>query len=111
MKKERFKHFYVVSLLTEKSTKTQILSQENCILKLRKLNVSEVYVLVLSYHINKGRDEYKDNGKYSDQGAVGARLDNLLWNSLHSSWKELRVGERDRKMFYTLKTQWKNTLS
>lgn len=31
-----------------------------------------------SYHVDKGRDEDQDNGKHSDQGAVGARLHNLL---------------------------------
>lgn len=53
----------------------------------RPLNVR---ALASTYHINKGRDEDEDNGEYSDQCAVGARLDNLLWNSLHCSWKELQ---------------------
>lgn len=29
-------------------------------------------------HVDKGRDENEDDAKYSDQGAVGARLDDLL---------------------------------
>lgn len=40
-----------------------------------------------TYHIDEGRDEDKDNAKYSNQGAVGARLNNLLGNGLHCSWK------------------------
>lgn len=37
-----------------------------------------LFGLAITYHINKGRDEDEDNGKHSNQGAVGARLDNLL---------------------------------
>lgn len=59
-------------------------------------------VLAITYHINKGRDEDEDDGKYSNQGAVGARLDNLLWDSLHRTWKELHEEKRKRKKIYTL---------
>lgn len=40
-----------------------------------------------TYHIHKGRDEDEDDAEYSNQGAVGARLNNLLGNSLHCGWK------------------------
>lgn len=29
-------------------------------------------------HVDKGRDENEDDAKHADQGAVGARLDDLL---------------------------------
>lgn len=47
-------------------------------------------------HVDKGRDENEDDAKYSDQGAVGARLDDLLRDRLHGSRKELqkRSGEQ-----------------
>lgn len=37
-----------------------------------------LFGLDITHHINKGRDEDEDDGKYSNQGAVSARLDNLL---------------------------------
>lgn len=40
--------------------------------------VVPLIVFAITYHINKGRDEDEDNGEYSNQGAVGARLDYLL---------------------------------
>lgn len=47
-------------------------------------------------HVDKGRDENEDDAKYSDQGAVGARLDDLLWNRLHGSRKELQKRSREQ---------------
>lgn len=49
-------------------------------------------------HVDKGRDENEDDAKDSDQGAVGARLDDLLRNRLHGSRKELQKRSRRRIM-------------
>lgn len=67
-------------------------------------------VLAVTDHINKGRDEDEDDGKYSNQGAVGARLDNLLRDSLHRTWKELHEGKKRKEIRFTPSTDGESIL-